>query len=234
MAGERGEMVDVPVNGRQARGYLARPAGGGSGAPGVVVIQEWWGLVDHIKDVADRFAAEGYVALAPDLYHGKQADEPDDARKLAMEMDRPAALADLEAATRYLRSLGCPRVGAVGFCMGGALGLERATRPGALDAAAPVYGRPLPPERASEVQAPVLGFYGDLDTGIPVEGVNALAEALHGLGRDATFQVYEGAKHAFFNDERPEAYHAEAAADAWTRVLAFFGRTLGTSAPAAR
>jgi carboxymethylenebutenolidase len=130
-------------------------------------------------------AAEGYVALAPDLYHGKQADEPDDARKLAMEMDRPAALADLEAATRYLRSLGCQRVGAVGFCMGGALVLELATRPGALDAAAPFYGRPLPPERASEVQAPVLGFYGDLDTGIPVEGVNALAEALHGLGRAA-------------------------------------------------
>jgi carboxymethylenebutenolidase len=192
MAEQRGEMVQVPVNGRQAAGYLVRPDGGGQGAPGVVVIQEWWGLVDHIKDVADRFAAEGFVALAPDLYHGQQTDEPDDARKLAMEMDRAAALADLEASTRYLRSLGCPRVGAVGFCMGGGLVLELATRPNAIDAAAPYYGRPLPPERAGEVQAPVLGLYGEKDSGIPVAGVNALAESRRAPGEGAALQVERG------------------------------------------
>ena len=112
-------MVEFPSNGRQVQGYLAGPEE--RGAPGVIVIQEWWGLVEHIKDVVDRFAGEGFVALAPDLYYGQQAEEPDDAHKLAMEMDRPRAIQDLESAAAYLRSLGCPRVGAVGFCMGGAL-----------------------------------------------------------------------------------------------------------------
>ena len=220
-------MIEFPSNGRQVQGYLARPEE--NAAPGVIVIQEWWGLVEHIKDVADRFAAEGFVALAPDLYYGQQAEEPDDARKLAMEMDRPRAIQDLEGAAAYLRSLGCPRVGAVGFCMGGALVWELATRAGAIDAAVPFYGRPVAPERVAEVSAPIEGFYGGEDHGIPVEGVRQVVDALKQAGKDADAHVYDGAEHAFFNDTRP-SYHAEASADAWQRTLRFFRRTLGEPA----
>ena len=222
-------MVEIAVDGRLLPAYLARPAGGGA-APGVIVIQEWWGLVDHIKDVADRFAREGYVALAPDLYYGKQTDEPDDARKLAMEMDRPRAMQDLEAAASYLRGMGCPTVAAIGYCMGGGLVMEMATRPGVLNAAAPYYGRPLPPERAGEVTVPIYGFFGERDGGIPVDAVNALFDALKQAGKDANVEIYDGAEHAFFNDSRPSAYHAQASADAWRRTLEFFRRTLGTPA----
>src|SRR5205823_471951 len=157
MAERKGSMTEFPANGRMVNGYLARPEA--PGAPGLIVIQEWWGLVGHIMEVCDRFAAEGYVALAPDLYYGQQAEEPDDARKLAMEMDRQRAIVDLEAASTYLRSLGCATVGAIGFCMGGGMVWELAARPGVIDAAAPFYGRALPAERAGEVSVPVMGFY---------------------------------------------------------------------------
>jgi carboxymethylenebutenolidase len=219
-------MVEIAVDGRLLPAYLARPAAGGT-APGIIVIQEWWGLVDHIKDVADRFAREGYVALAPDLYYGSQTDEPDDARKLAMEMDRPRAMQDLEAAAAYLRGMGCPTVGAIGYCMGGGLVMEMATRPGLLNAATPYYGRPLPPERAGEVTVPIYGFFGERDGGIPVADVTALFDALKQAGKDANVEIYAGAEHAFFNDSRPSAYHAEASADAWRRTIEFFKRTLG-------
>ena len=228
MVDTRSEMVQFPNDGRQVAGYLARPST--DGAPGIIVIQEWWGLVDHIKDVADRFAREGFVALAPDLYEGKQTDEPDDARKLVMEMDRDKAMSDLVAAAGYLRSIGCRRIGAVGYCMGGGLVWELATRQGTIDAAAPYYGRPISAGRAGEVSIPVEAFYAELDQGIPVAGVQEVVTALRDAGKDADLHVYEGAEHAFFNDSRPSSYHAEASADAWRRTLAFFRRTLGQPA----
>jgi carboxymethylenebutenolidase len=228
MADVRSEMVQFQNDGRRVSGYLARPST--EGAAGIVVIQEWWGLVDHIKDVADRFAREGFVALAPDLYEGKQTEEPDDARKLVMEMDRARAMSDLEAAARYLRSIGCRRIGAVGYCMGGGLVWELATRQGAIDAAAPYYGRPIGADRAGEVSIPVEAFYAELDQGIPAAGVQDVITALRDAGKDAELHVYEGAEHAFFNDSRPSSYHAEASADAWRRTIAFFRRTLGEPA----
>ncbi|MGH2586927.1 MAG: dienelactone hydrolase family protein [Dehalococcoidia bacterium] len=226
MADIRTAMVTFPSNGAQATGYLVRPEGD-EPRPGIVVIQEWWGLVDHIKDVAERFAHEGFVALAPDLYDGRQSEEPDDARKLAMEMDRAVAMRNLQAAAAYLRSLGCPRIGAAGYCMGGGLVWEMATRPGVIDAAAPYYGRPIAPERAGEVNVPVEAFYAELDHGIPPDSVRQVVAALQSGGKDADLHVYEGADHAFFNDSRPDSYHADASADAWRRTLTFFRRTLG-------
>lgn len=217
-------MIKYPSDDRTVEAYRAMPESGSNA--GIVVIQEWWGLVDHIKDVADRFASEGFVALAPDLYYGQQADEPDDARKLAMEMDRPRAVDDLVAACDYLRRSGCLRVGAIGFCMGGALVLEVATHAGAVNAAAPYYGRPLPKERAAEVDVPLLGVYGGQDTGIPVESVQEMSDALKQHGKDADIHIYPDAKHAFFNDTRPESYHPEASADAWAKTIAFFKKTL--------
>src|SRR6266508_4968396 len=121
-----GKMVEFPTNGHQTHGYLATPAAGKG--PGVLVIQEWWGLVPHIKDVADRFAAEGFSALAPDMYHGKTADEPDGAGKLFMALNIAQAEKDLQGATKYLASdASAPKLGAVGFCMGGQLALFAAT-----------------------------------------------------------------------------------------------------------
>lgn len=217
-------MTQFGANSLQTDGYLARPAT--EPAPGLIVIQEWWGLNENIRDIADRFAAEGFVALAPDLYHGKATTEPDEARKLVMEMDRERAIVDLTGAAAHLRALGCPKVGAVGYCMGGALVLEVSTRPGVIDAAAPYYGRPLPPERAVEVQTPVAGFYGGKDHGIAVEAVNAMADALAAAGKDAVVTIYPEADHAFFNDTRPESYDPDASADAWASTIAFFWRTL--------
>jgi carboxymethylenebutenolidase len=223
-------MVEFPANGRTVQGYLARPAD--AGAPGLIVIQEWWGLVPHIKDVVERFAREGFVALAPDLYYGQQTEEPDEARKLAMEMDRQHAIRDLEAAAEYLRSLGCARVGATGYCMGGGLVWELATRPGVIDAGAPYYGRPIAIERIDEVTVPIEGFYGEKDQGIPADGVRRVADALRAQGKDVDVHIYEGADHAFFNDTRSSSYHREASKDAWQRTLAFFRRTLGAATAA--
>src|SRR3970040_1029326 len=116
-------MIEFPSNGGTAPGYLAQPSGEGS-HPGVVVIQEWWGLVDHITEVAERFAGQGYMALAPDLYHGESASEPAEARKLAMALDRARAIEEIAAATKYLagmKGVAPKKVGVVGWCMGGGL-----------------------------------------------------------------------------------------------------------------
>src|SRR5437868_15034201 len=126
-----GENVEFPSNGTTGHGYLAVPASGSG--PGVIVIQEWWGLVDHIKDVCDRFAAEGFVALAPDLYHGETTTEPDEAGKLMMAMNLGQAGRDMGGAVTYLQghdaTAGGP-VGVTGFCMGGGLAMVLATQPG--------------------------------------------------------------------------------------------------------
>ena len=135
-----GEIIEFPSNGSTGQGYLATPAGGSG--PGVVVIQEWWGLVDHIKDVCDRFAAKGFVALAPDLYRGKQVSEPDEAAKEMMAMQLERAAQDMSGAVDEAARRGSGRgVGVIGFCMGGGLALVLATqRPDAVTAVVPCYG----------------------------------------------------------------------------------------------
>src|SRR3712207_5791533 len=135
-----GEIVEFPSNGQTARGYLARSVEGAG--PGVVVIQEWWGLVPHIQDVCDRFAAEGFYALAPDLYRGEQTTEPDEAGKLMMALNVEQAAKDLSGAVARLQEeSGREAVGVVGFCMGGGLALVLAChRPDAVKACVPFYG----------------------------------------------------------------------------------------------
>lgn len=214
--------------GQPLSGYLARPAGSGSW-PAVVVIQEWWGLNDHIKDIARRFAAEGFVALAPDLYHGKVVSEPNEARKLVMELDMDAAVREIQAGIGYLLEqpeVAGSNVGLTGFCMGGRLVLMTALVDDRLGAAVPWYGSPLSADQASQVKAPILGLYGGRDTGIPVAAVQSMQEALDAAGIPNEIVIYPDAQHAFFNDTRP-SYHQEAAADAWQRVLAWFRQYLG-------
>lgn len=222
------EMVEYQdPDGETLMGYLARPQGGDP-KPAIVVIQEWWGLNDHIKDVARRFAGEGYVALAPDLYHGVVATEPDEARKLVMELDMAEAVKEIQRAIAYLREQSYVvglKVGTVGFCMGGGLVLQTALADDNLGAAVAFYGRPLSAEEAAKVKAPILGLYGANDQGIPVDGVKAMEAGLKEAGIENEFHIYEGAGHAFFNDTAP-SYNADAAADAWPRTLDWFRKHL--------
>jgi carboxymethylenebutenolidase len=223
-----GQMVTFASNGDECPGYYS--SGGG---PGVLVIQEWWGLVPHILDVTERFAAAGFSALAPDLYRGATTTEPDDAGKLLMAMNLDRASRDLSGAVDELvKRSGSPRVGVVGYCMGGGLALYVATvRPDAVKAVAPYYGlipwKEVEPDW-SQLDAKVVGEYAELDSSFPPPAAVALQEKLRALGKDATLHVHAGADHAFFNDSRPEVYAAEPALEAWERTLTLFREELST------
>lgn len=207
--------------------YVARPAGAGRW-PAVIVIQEWWGLNEHIQDVTRRFAAEGFVALAPDLYHGKVVSEPNEARKLVMQLDMDSAVREIQRGIDYLLSqpaVAGETVGVTGFCMGGGLTLMTALVEPRVGAAVPWYGQTLTATQAAAVKAPVQGHYGSLDGGIPVASVTRMGESLTAAGVPNEMHVYEGAQHAFFNDTRP-SYSPEAAQLAWTRTLAWLRKYL--------
>jgi carboxymethylenebutenolidase len=222
-------MVEIPSNGKSLPAYLARP-GGGRG-PGVIVIQEWWGLVDHIKQVADRFAAEGFVALAPDLYHGESATSPDAAGRLMMALNIDQAVKELSGAAGYLLELDAVSVrklGAVGFCMGGQLALALGCATERVGAVIDFYGvHPKVELDWSRLQAPVLGLFAERDTFVTPAVAKQLGERLRGAGKQVETVIYPGADHAFFNDTRPDVYNAAAAADAWRRSLAFLREHLG-------
>ncbi|MDQ1446090.1 MAG: carboxymethylenebutenolidase [Acidimicrobiaceae bacterium] len=227
-----GEIVEFPSNGTTGQGYLATPDGGEG--PGVVVIQEWWGLVDHIKGVCNRFAAEGFVALAPDLYHGESTTEPDEAGKKMMALNIEKAAKDMSGAVDYLRDRSTSAgggVGVIGFCMGGGLALVLACqRPDAVKAVAPFYGVIPWPEAQpdySNLAAAVQGHYAEKDDFANAESVRALEAQLKQAGTDVEMFIYPGADHAFFNDTRPEVYDAAAAQQSWDRVLAFLRSHLG-------
>lgn len=227
-----GEIVQFASNGSTASGYLARASSGAG--PGVIVIQEWWGLVPHIRDVCDRFAAEGITALAPDLYHGESTTEPDEAGKLMLAMNVDEAARDLSGAVDHLLASDAvhgDRVGVTGFCMGGGLALVLAChRPDAVGACAPFYGL-IPWEHAqpdySRLGGPVEGHYAEDDAMFGPEAVAALRQQLEAAGADFELHTYPGTDHAFFNDTRPDVYDQEAAHQAWERTLDFFRMHLG-------
>jgi carboxymethylenebutenolidase len=223
-----GQMVEFPSNGETTSGYLAIP--GAVKGPGVIVIQEWWGLVPHIKDVCDRFAAEGYVALAPDLYHGKSATSPDEAGKLMMALRIDEAEKDLRGAITFLLNHDATtgeKVGTVGFCMGGALSLYTATKNSQVGACVVFYGgHPNVKPDLPNLQSPVLGLYAGRDGFVTPELVRELERELKRLGKSADIHIYQDADHAFFNDMRPTVYNETAAKDAWRRMLEFFSQHL--------
>ncbi|MDQ3898051.1 MAG: dienelactone hydrolase family protein [Actinomycetota bacterium] len=226
-------MVEFPSDGTTGGGYLAT-AGEGAGL-GVVVIQEWWGLVDHIVDVCDRFAAEGFTALAPDLYHGRTVPnrEPDEAAKAAMALDLERAARDMSGAVDFLKDHPAVRgkgVGVVGFCMGAGLALWLATiRPDAVRAVVPFYG--IAPHGAepdwSALTAAVEGHYAEHDDLADAEAVAAFEERLRDLGKEVRVFTYPGTGHAFFNDTRPEVHNDDAARQAWVRTLEFLRSKMG-------
>jgi carboxymethylenebutenolidase len=222
-----GRMVSFVAGAEKADGFVARP---GSGRPGVIVIQEWWGLVGHVKDVVQRYASLGYVAMAPDLYHGKNTLEAEEASHLMSGLDWARAVEEIGGAVKYLREVeGCDRVGVTGFCMGGALTMLAASLTG-VDAYAAYYG--FPPKEAGDavnrITAPGLIFFGEHEDFFSVPDAQAFAERQRAVGRSCAVVVYPGAGHAFFNNDRPEAYVEPAANSAWRRTLALFGTHLRT------
>jgi carboxymethylenebutenolidase len=225
-----GEIVEFPSNGQTASGYLATPDGA-TRVP-LVVIQEWWGLVPHIKDVCDRFAAEGFVALAPDLFRGETATEPDEAGKYMMALNLEQAARDMSGAVDKVAEVaGRDRVGVTGFCMGGGLALMLAAhRPDKVKAVVPWYGLiPWPDAEPdwSRLDAAVLGHYGEKDAFFGPESVAELDAKLKDLGKEVDLRVIPDAEHAFFNDTRPEVHHPEAAEVCFADTVRFFHERLG-------
>lgn len=209
-------------------GYLALPE-----APnglGVLVIQEWWGIVPHIEDVTERFAKAGFVALAPDLYKGETATSPDAAGRMLMALNIEQTAKDLESAVDYLLKhpdVKQKKLGVVGFCMGGQLALLAGTLSQSIGAVVDFYGiHPKVQPDFSQLSAPILGIFGEQDQSVPPSAVKQLEAQIQQAGGSIEIHTYPNADHAFFNDTRPEVYNAQAAADAWQRTLAFLQRLL--------
>ncbi len=222
----KGAVVEFPVNGRKARGYISKPEKGSG--PGVLVIQEWWGLVENIKNIADRFAATGYVALAPDLYHGEATKSPDEAGKLMMALRIDEAEKDLRGAANYLLSQSAgEKLGVVGFRMGGQLALYAASRNESIRACVDFYGiHPNVTPDYARTRAAVLGLFAEKDAYVTPPAVRKLEADLKKAGVATDFTIYPGVDHGFFNDTRKEVHDVAAAADAWARVQTFFGKHL--------
>lgn len=223
-----GSMIEFKRNGQQVGAYLATPTGAGP-APAVIVIQEWWGLNEHIKNVAERYAGEGYVALVPDLYHGKVTADPNEAGKLMAALNRDEAVRDLLGAIQRLKAMKevrGDRIGVTGFCMGGSYALLLPCRTKEIRAAAPYYGE-IPDEAAlRNLACPILYVYGDADFWITKDEVKRLEASLKKLGKAGEVKIYPGAPHAFFNDTRKDVYRQTEAQDAWRRTLDFFAKYL--------
>lgn len=216
--------IQLDVTTGTAEGVIARPS---DEKVGLVVLQEWWGIVPHIEDIVRRFAGLGYVALAPDLYHGKKTLDAEEASHLMHGLDWARAGVEIAAAVRHLREKErCARVGVVGFCMGGALTVIAASV-AEVDAYAAFYGFP-PAGGAdlSRVKAPGLLFFGEHEGFFSVPDATRFAKEQREKGHPTEVVVYPGAGHAFFNDTRPEAYHPQSANDAWSRTLAHFSKHL--------
>jgi carboxymethylenebutenolidase len=228
-----GELIDCTrPDGQHFNGYLAEPSAG-SAAPGIVVIQEWWGLNDQIKGVADRLAAAGYRALVPDLYRGKSALEANEAEHLMNGLDfADATSQDVRGAVQYLKTSGSTHVGVTGYCMGGALTVLSSVFVPELDAAVIWYGYPpLEYVDAGKIKIPVMGHWATRDEFFDINGVDRLEQKLKDAGVEHTFYRYD-AKHAFANETADSAslpaieYDKTAADSAWERTIAFFNEKL--------
>lgn len=214
-------------SGAMASGEIALPSGA-ERAPAIVVIQEWWGLNDHIRSLLKRFAQAGFVALAPDLYHGTVTKDPNEAGKLMAALDWPRALDEIAGAASYLeahpRSNG--KVGIVGFCMGGALSFAAAAHTPTFSAAVPFYGVPKEADW-SKLKAPVLAHFSKTDEWATPEAAQKVKKAIESHGGSMRLELYD-AEHAFMNDTRPEVYAPKEAAKAWERTTEFLKEHLGS------
>jgi len=223
------EVVYAQVGGKPVRGYLARPKGASKGAgalPGLIVIHEWWGLNDNVRNMAKRLAGEGYTALAVDLYGGQSADTPDKAQALmgAVLKDTQPAEENLKQAYSFLETRQkAPRIGVIGWCFGGGWSLQTALLfPEKIDAAVIYYGHLVTDKaKLAALKMPVLGFFGGKDQSIPVASVRDFEKTLKDLGKSVEIHIYDDASHAFANPSGG-SYNPKAAEDSWKRTTAFF------------
>ncbi len=222
--------ITYPLNGHEAPGYLAVPESGSG--PATIVLQEWWGLEDHIRGVCDRLAGAGFVSLAPDLYRGETTTEPDEAEQKMMALSMDQAEQDMGAAVDYLAAHDASEgegVGSIGFCLGGGLSVWAASANQKVDAVVTYYyvmphGKP----DFSKIDAPVLGHFGTADDFVSVDDARGLEQELSDAGVKVDFEFYEGAGHAFFNDtNRLGTYDPQAAERSWERSVQFLRSHLG-------
>jgi carboxymethylenebutenolidase len=223
------ETVEYQSGNQMVKAFLAAPQVRGK-HPAIVVIHEWWGLVPWVRQQTEELAAQGYVALAVDLYHGQSTTNPAQARQLMQALSRKRALQDLNAAFNYLASrpdVEKNKIASIGWCMGGGWSLRLAEHQPKLAACVVNYGEL--PKNSAEIEAihaPVLGNFGAEDRGIPPQAVRAFASAMKSDGKQINVKIYAGAGHAFENPNNKQGYRPEAAQDAWHRTLAFLNTEL--------
>jgi carboxymethylenebutenolidase len=223
--------IEYPTGAGNAPGYLAVPDG--ESGPAVIVLQEWWGVDEHIRSICDRLAAEGFYALAPDLYRGETTDQPSEAQQKMMALSMGDAEQDMCGAAEYLASqpgVKGPGVGAVGFCLGGGLAVwAAATCPNIAAAVTYYYVMPHGKPDFSQIKGPILGHFGTADEFVPVDAAKGLEAEIRDAGADVTFELYEDGGHAFFNDtNRLGTFDPELAQTSWERTIDFLRSALAS------
>lgn len=220
------ETLDLNPRAGATKAHVSLPSDVDSKTAAVLLIQEWWGINDHIRDIAGRYAVEGYICVAPDLYRGKVTRDAEEASKLMQSLAVEEGVAIIRSAIEETkRKYNVSRIGITGYCMGGTFALRAACDIDELGASAPFYGDIPDEEILSRLKVPTLFIAGERDQWITPEKVEGLKEAARKYNLPVEVVSYD-ADHAFFNDTRPEVYNAEAARDAWQRVLALFDNSL--------
>jgi carboxymethylenebutenolidase len=223
------QSVEFPSGKEKASGFLVVPDKPGQ-YPGLIVVHEWWGLNDWVKEQSEKLAEQGYVVLAVDLYRGKTSADPSEAHELMRGLPQDRAIRDMQAAYDYLaarKDVKPGRIASIGWCMGGGLALQLAIHQPRLAAVVVNYGAlPTDPNDIQQIGAAVLGNFGADDKGITPADVQAFEKTMKGLNRRIDVKVYPGAGHAFENPNNTSGYRPEAAADAWKRTLAFLHSVL--------
>jgi carboxymethylenebutenolidase len=224
-----GKSVSYKSGDENVQGVLYAPSGNGP-FPALIVIHEWWGLNDWVKEQASKLADQGYVTLAIDLYRGKVATTPDMAHEIMRGVPDDRAARDLHAAVEFLAAqsnVSKNKIGVIGWCMGGGYALNAALHESTLKAAVINYGHlATDPAQLASINAAILGIFGGKDRGIPVDDVNKFADALKKAGKKVEIKIYPDAGHAFENPNNKEGYRADDAADAWKRTVAFLAAEL--------
>ncbi len=224
--------IEFPTSAGSTPGYLAVPAG--ESGPATIVMQEWWGLDEHIRSICDRLAAEGFFALAPDLYRGETTAQPSEAEQKMMALNMEQVEKDMCGAAEYLASQSgvesAKGVGSLGFCLGGGLSIwAAATCPQITAAVTYYYVMPHGKPDFTKLKGPVLGHFGTEDEFIPLDDANKLESELRDAGAEVSFHYYEGAGHAFFNDtNRLGTYDEKLAEESWERTVSFLRSALGS------
>jgi carboxymethylenebutenolidase len=223
------ETVSYKSGSETVSGFLVAPEASGK-HPAIIAIHEWWGLNDWVKEEAQKYAAQGYMVLAVDLYRGKVATTPDDAHILMRGLPDDRGLRDLEAAYTYLSSrpdVDASKIGSIGWCMGGGWSLKLAVDQPKLAACVVNYGMlPTDPATIAKIKAPVMGNFGADDRGIPPDSVNAFESSMKADGKTTDIKIYTGAGHAFENPNNKDGFRPEATADASKRISGFFDKYL--------